>query len=157
MSAAGSWRHGTARALRGFLFAVLLLGVLGTLAELYLLGHYEERWQLVPMVLLSLSAPVIALCWVRPSTATLRAMQGLMLLFVIAGALGVYRHYTGNAEFELEMYPSRAGFELFWESLRGATPTLAPASLSWLGLVGLAASARARDDGVALDSGARRT
>jgi len=61
-----------------------------------------------------------------------------MLTFVVVGVLGVYQHYTGNAEFELEMYPSRAGLELFRESLKGATPTLAPASLSWIGLIGLA-------------------
>ncbi len=130
--------HRTTRALRSLLLAVLLFGVLGTLAELYLLEHYEDWWQLVPLLLLGVAAPVIARCWAIPSAATLRALQGLMLLLVIVGALGVYQHYTGNAEFELEMYPSRAGFELFWESLKGATPALAPASLSWLGLIGLA-------------------
>lgn len=134
--------HRTTRVLRSLLLAVLLFGVLGTLAELYLLEHYEDWWQLVPLLLLGVAAPVIARCWALPSAATLRALQGLMLLFVIAGALGVYQHYTGNAEFELEMYPSRAGFELFWESLKGATPALAPASLSWLGLIGLAYSFR---------------
>ncbi len=130
--------HRTTRVLRGLLLAVLLYGILGMLAELYLLEHYEEWWQLVPLLLLGVAVPVIGLCWARPSPATLRALQGLMLVFLMAGALGVYQHYTGNAEFELEMYPSRAGFELFWESLKGATPALAPASLSWLGLIGLA-------------------
>ncbi len=134
--------HRTTRALRSLLLAVLLFGVLGTLAELYLLEHYEDWWQLVPLLLLGVAAPVIARCWAIPSAATLRALQGLMLLLVIVGALGVYQHYSGNAEFELEMYPSRAGFELFWESLKGATPALAPASLSWLGLIGLAYSFR---------------
>jgi len=130
--------HRTTRVLRGLLLAVLLYGILGMLAELYLLEHYEEWWQLVPLLLLGVAVPVIGLGWARPSPATLRALQGLMLVFVMAGALGVYQHYSGNAEFELEMYPSRAGFELFWESLKGATPALAPASLSWLGLIGLA-------------------
>lgn len=134
--------HRTTRLLRRLVLAVLLYGVLGTLAELYLLGHHEEWWQLVPLLLLGVAAPLIARCWALPSAATLRALQGLMLLFVIAGALGVYQHYTVNAEFEIEMYPSRAGFELFWESLKGATPALAPASLSWLGLVGLACTFR---------------
>ncbi len=130
--------HRTTRVLRGLLLAVLLYGILGMLAELYLLEHYEEWWQLVPLLLLGVAVPVIGLGWARPSPAALRALQGLMLVFVMAGALGVYQHYSGNAEFELEMYPSRAGFELFWESLKGATPALAPASLSWLGLIGLA-------------------
>jgi hypothetical protein len=124
--------------LRGFLLAVLLLGVLGTFAELFLLEHYEEWWQVAPLALLGTSLPVIAACVLSPSRVSLRALRGLMLLFVLAGAVGVYQHFTGNAEFELEMYPSRAGFELFWESLKGATPALAPASLGWLGLIGLA-------------------
>ena len=134
--------HPTTRLLRRFLLAILLMGVTGTLAELCLLGHYEERWQLVPLVLLGFSLPAIAWCWKLPSAAALRALQALMTLLVIAGGLGLYMHYTGNAEFELEMYPGRVGFELFWESLRGATPALAPASLSWLGLIGLAYSFR---------------
>jgi hypothetical protein len=134
--------HRTTRLLRALVLAVLLYGVLGTLAELYLLGHYEEWWQLVPLVLLGAAAPVIALCGLRPSAAALRALQALMLLFVVAGALGVYQHYQVNVAFEIEMYASRAGFELFWESLKGATPALAPGSLSWLGLVGLACTFR---------------
>ncbi len=130
--------RGTANALRGFLLAVLILGVLGTLAELYLLEHFEQWWQVTPLVLLGISTPLIVLCAAHPSPAVLSAMRALMLTFVVVGVLGVYQHYTGNAEFELEMYPSRAGLELFRESLKGATPTLAPASLSWIGLIGLA-------------------
>jgi hypothetical protein len=130
--------HPTERALRRCVLAILLFGTVGTLAELLLLEHYEEWWQRVPLLLLGVAAPLIAWCALFPSARALKSLRGLMLLFVVAGALGVYQHYTGNAEFELEMYPSRAGLELFWESLKGATPALAPASLSWLGLIGLA-------------------
>ena len=57
-----------------------------------------------------------------------------------SGVLGLYLHYRGNVEFELEMYSSLRGFELFWEALKGATPALAPAAMAHLGLVGLAYS-----------------
>jgi hypothetical protein len=124
--------------LHRLLLAILTIGVLGTLTELGLLEHYEEPLQLVPVTLLSLAIPVIAWCWARPSPAALRTLRVLMTLFVVGGLIGVYQHYSGNVEFELEMYPSRAGFELFWEAIKGATPALAPASLSWLGLLGLA-------------------
>jgi hypothetical protein len=124
--------------LRRALLTILLFGVLGMAAELYLLDHYEEWWQLAPLVLLGLSVPAIVWLAARPSAAALGALRTLMALFVVAGVIGVYLHYSGNAEFELEMYPGRAGFELFWESLKGATPALAPASLAWLGLLGLA-------------------
>jgi len=123
--------------LRDLLLGVLLLGVLGTLAELYLLGHFEEWWQVIPLVLLAGSVPAIVLCRLRPTRLTLRLLQTCMVLLVAGGTLGLYLHYTGNAEFELEMYPGLEGFELFWESLKGATPALAPASIAWLGLIGL--------------------
>ena len=135
---AGTAEPAIAGVLRRILLAIFVAAALGTLAELLLLGHYEDRWQLVPLGLLG-AGPLVAL-WhsLRPSVTTLRAFRALTWCFVAGGLIGTYLHYTGNAEFELEMYPSRAGLELFWESLRGATPTLAPAGLAWLGLIGLA-------------------
>jgi hypothetical protein len=124
--------------LRRILLAVFLLWALGTLAELILLEHYEDWWQLLPLVLLGASPIAVALLILRPGAASLRSFQMLMLLLVAAGGIGVYQHYSGNVEFELEMYPSRGGFELIWESLKGATPALAPGAVAQLGLLGLA-------------------
>jgi hypothetical protein len=124
--------------LRRILLAVFLLGALGTLAELILLEHYEDWWQLLPLALLGASPVAVALLVLRPHAASLRSFQMLMLLLVAAGGIGVYQHYSGNVEFELEMYPSRGGFELIWESLKGATPALAPGAVAQLGLLGLA-------------------
>jgi hypothetical protein len=124
--------------LRRILLAVFLLGALGTLAELILLEHYEDGWQLLPLALLGASPIAVALLILRPGAASLRSFQMLMLLLVAAGGIGVYQHYSGNVEFELEMYPSRGGFELIWESLKGATPALAPGAVAQLGLLGLA-------------------
>lgn len=124
--------------LRRILLAVFLLGALGTLAELILLEHYEDWWQLLPLALLGASPVAVALMILRPGAASVRSFQMLMLVLVAAGGIGVYQHYTGNVEFELEMYPSRGGFELIWESLKGATPTLAPGAVAQLGLLGLA-------------------
>jgi hypothetical protein len=50
----------------------------------------------------------------------------------------VILHYQGNEAFELEMSPSRAGLSLISKTLTGATPVMAPGSMSLLGLVGLA-------------------
>ena len=69
-------------------------------------------------------------------------MQLLMVLFLGAGILGVGLHYQGNNEFELEMYPSLAGVELLSKALTGATPVLAPGSMSLLGVIGLALTYR---------------
>ncbi len=139
MSEADGAEHRTVRTLRALILSVLLAGMLGTLAELYLLEHTEDWWQLVPLYLLGMGPFVVVWSMLQPSPASLRSLQALMALYVLAGLLGTYQHYTGNAEFELAMYPSRAGFELFWESLKGATPALAPGTMTMFGLLGLVA------------------
>lgn len=122
--------------LRRFLLLTALAGIAGLGLELLFIGHVEDRLQLVPIVLLP--AGVIALAWhaSRPSRASARGVRLTMALFVASGALGMGLHYSGNQEFELEMYPTMAGTELVRETLTGATPVLAPGSMALLGLVG---------------------
>jgi hypothetical protein len=119
---------------------VLLLGftMLGTIVELLLLGHTESVWQWIPIVLLSVGVAAVMVFFFRPSLNVVRGYRALMVLFVMSGPVGLYQHYTGNEEFELEMYPTRKGLELVWESLTGATPALAPGMMIYLGLLGLA-------------------
>ena len=123
--------------LRRLLLAVLSFSTAGSLIDLVLLEHTEDLPQLIPLVLLAASLAAIGLLVVKPSATGIRAFQGLMLLFLVSGVVGLYWHYIANVEFELEMYPTRGGFELFWESLKGATPALAPGVMSALGLTGL--------------------
>jgi hypothetical protein len=124
--------------LRRLLLAVVLVGIVGLAAELVLLEHYEGVWQWVPLVLLGTGLVTGALVGVRARRPVLVAFRGVMVLFVAAGALGVYFHQRGNAEFERESDSTLRGVALLWESLRGATPSLAPGSLAQLGLLGLA-------------------
>ena len=128
--------------LRTSLLVLIVFGEVGAGAELFLLGHTEEFWQLAPIVLLGLGVVTGVLVLVRSRRATLRMHQVLMALFMIAGPIGLFQHYSANAEFELEMYPSMGGLELIWESLTGATPALAPGMMMYLGLLGLAYSYR---------------
>lgn len=116
----------------------LIAGLLGTGAELVLLGHYETPAQYAPLVLIA--AGVAAFAWQRlaPTGRAPRTLQGVMVLFILAGVAGIALHAQGNVEFELEMYPSRAGADLVWKTLTGATPVLAPGSMTLLGLIGLA-------------------
>lgn len=124
-------------ALRRWLVAVFVLGVSGTGAELLLLGHTEDYRQLVPLGLFALSLVLLGLA-LFPNARWLRWFRALMVLFVASGLVGVYLHLSANAEFELEMYPSMTGLDLLWESLRGATPALAPGTMAYLGLLGWA-------------------
>jgi hypothetical protein len=116
----------------------LLAGSAGTLLELLLIGHDEMAAQLAPLALLVLGILATAAVLIAPRPAIIRTLQVLMLLFVVSGLIGVVLHYIGNQEFELEMTPSRAGFALISKTLTGATPVLAPGSMSLLGIVGLA-------------------
>jgi hypothetical protein len=124
--------------LRLILLAVLGFGIIGMIVELLLLGHTEETPQWVPLLTLGLGLIAAIALAVRPSPATVRIFRVVMVLFIVAALAGLYFHYTGNAEFELEMYPSMRGMELFRESMTGATPALAPGMLGQLGLLGLA-------------------
>src|SRR5687768_5840170 len=112
--------------LRMLLLGTLLLGIVGTGAELLLLGHYESVAQFVPLVLLSLGLASIAWHLATPGVASLRALQATMLLFVVSGGIGVGLHVDGNVEFEREMYPSLGGFDLIGKTMTGESPVLAP-------------------------------
>ena len=67
----------------------------------------------------------------------MRAFQGTMALFIASGIVGLWFHCSGNMAFEIQMYPSMAGWELLRQTLSGATPALAPAVMVQLGLLGL--------------------
>jgi hypothetical protein len=127
---------------RRLLIAVVLVGIVGLMGELALLEHFESVWQWVPLAALGLGLAAGVALLARPSPATVHTFRVMMLVFVAAGALGVWLHVRGNVEFEREMDPGMRGLALLWEALRGATPALAPGSLAHMGLIGLASTYR---------------
>jgi hypothetical protein len=116
----------------------LLAGSAGMLLELLLIGHDEMAAQLAPLALLGAGVLVTTWTLIAPYRAAIHTLRLLMVLFVASGIVGVILHYKGNEAFELEMSPSRAGMSLISKTLTGATPVMAPGSMSLLGLVGLA-------------------
>lgn len=124
--------------LRRLLLAVVVVGALGLIAELFLLEHTESVYQWLPLIALFLTAPLAVVLALRPTRPLLRVFQALMIVAVVIGGLGVYLHFQGNTEFELEMDPALRGFDLVWSALGGATPSLAPGAMVQLALVGLA-------------------
>ena len=75
----------------------------------------------------------------RHDTASLRALQIVMGLFVLAGFVGVVAHFHGSAEFQLELNPRLSTWELLEKILHAkAPPLLAPGMMLQLGLLGLA-------------------
>jgi hypothetical protein len=123
--------------LRRMLLALILLGAVGLLAELGLLEHFDSATQWIPLALLVVVLGATRAVQVRRARGTVRFFQVIMALCVVTGAIGVFLHYRGNVEFEIERDGSLHGFQLFWEAIRGATPALAPGALSQLGLLGL--------------------
>lgn len=122
---------------RQALLAILAIGIVGTGVELLLLKHTEDWWQWAPIVMLGAALIVNVAVALKPVAGTLRALQGLMLLFVVTGVVGTWLHYAGNVEWELERMASLSGLELFRSAIMGATPTLAPGTMVQLGLIGL--------------------
>lgn len=123
--------------IRRTILAIFLFGLLGSGTELLLLGHTEDVWQWVPLILTGVVLLVLGGFFLAGGAGMLRLLRLIMLLFILSGVTGSFLHYKGNVEFEREMYPAMTGLELFWNAIQGATPVLAPGTMIVLGLLGL--------------------
>ena len=128
--------------LRRLVVVILMLGMLGTGAELFLLEHTEDFWQWTPLVLFAAALPGAGWLLFAPGAASVRVFRTLMLAFVASGFVGQWLHYRGNLEFDREMHPSDTRLELVRDALGGATPALAPGTMTLFGLLGLVACLR---------------
>jgi hypothetical protein len=125
--------------IRRLLLFVLLLGMLGTGAELLFQRHFEDSSQLIPLVLIGVALSATLWHLLRRGPGSLRVLQITMVFFIAAGLLGMYLHYGANVEFQREVDPSIVGTALFWKAMAAKTPpALAPGSMAHLGLIGLA-------------------
>jgi|SRR5688572_30308659 len=122
------------------LLAIFFVGLLGSTTELFFLEHYEDVKQFIPFVVAGLGFAVGGWYAARPGPSSLRAFRGVLGLMAFSAVVGVFLHYRGNVEFEQERDATRSGFPLMWESLRGATPALAPGTMLLLALIGYAAT-----------------
>lgn len=124
---------------RTILLAIFLVGVIGISVELWLLGHYEELDQWIPLGLAAAGTLALMVAALRPTPVTVRLVQAVMLLFVISGFVGIWFHYQATTEFQLEMDPALRGWALFRKAIVAkAPPALAPGAMIQLGLIGLA-------------------
>ncbi len=123
--------------IRRLLLWIVLAGIVGLGIELVLLEHFEDALQWVPLVLLALGLVAATALALRATRVTVRIFQAISILFVAAGAVGLWLHFDGNLEFEREDDPSAAPAVLVRRAIFGATPLLAPGALAQLGLIGL--------------------
>jgi hypothetical protein len=126
------------RTMRRLMLILLAAAMIGTAADLALLDHYEDFWQIVPLGVLALGLLSVAAAATKGGAGTVLLMRVTMALFIAAGLLGMGLHYIGNSEFQLETDPSLHGWSLFMKSVTSkAPPALAPAAMIQMGLLGL--------------------
>ena len=123
---------------RRLLLGLLFIGMTGTTAELWLMGHHEDWLQLIPFYGMLLSALTLIWFALSRSVPATRSFRLAMVLLMAAGVTGAILHYRANMEFQLEMDPAIGGMALLLKVLHAkAPPALAPGNMALLGLMGL--------------------
>jgi hypothetical protein len=124
--------------LRQFLLALLAAGLIGLGAELVLVEHYEDAWQITPLALITATLGVLLWQALKPGWPAVQCLRVLMAAMLAAGAIGIFLHYRANMEFQMEMSPGLGGIDLFLKTIRAKVPPpLAPGAMAQLGLLGL--------------------
>ncbi len=120
---------------RVILLALLFI-MIGSLLELYLLDHYEDTLQFIPIFFIGIGLINLFVLFFQKSKLLKSLFKWILILISLSGFYGVFLHLQANYEFEQEMKPTANFGDLFLESLSGALPTLAPLSMVVLALIG---------------------
>jgi hypothetical protein len=124
--------------LRRAILAILIIVLAGTEAELLLLKHVGDNWQLVPVAIIPLTLLVLIWHGLSRGTTALRALQVLMAASLLSGGIGVIQHYRANLIDASESDPSLSGKALYIKATAGSIPALAPGTMVQIALLGLA-------------------
>ena len=122
--------------LNGVIISAMLFILFGTAMELYLLGHYEDFYQLIPLVCIGSALLVFVILFFKRAIWVMRLFKIIIVLTALSGIYGIGLHLQANYEFEQELRPTASVWNLLAESLSGALPTLAPGSMIVLALIG---------------------
>ncbi|HEY7786673.1 MAG TPA: hypothetical protein VIB00_18225 [Pyrinomonadaceae bacterium] len=130
------------RRLRVFLLILATLLFAGTLVELWLVNHTEDKIQWLAFVLCGLGLLVVLMVIFSRKRTAIRILRVCMGVVVLGSLLGIYLHVSSNFELEKEINPNSPAGEMFLKALGGANPLLAPGTLSVAALLALAATYR---------------
>ena len=122
--------------LKQVIVLAFLFMMIGTLLELYLLNHYEDTLQLIPVFCIAIALINSIFIYFKRSKVTFNIFKVVLFLTSLSGISGVFFHLQANYEFEQEIKPTANFWELFLESISGAFPALAPLSMVVLALIG---------------------
>jgi hypothetical protein len=126
--------------LRFFLLILSVLTMVATLVELVLAEHTGETLQLVPFFFCGAGLIVALAAMLRPGKGTVTALRVVMVVVALGGLVGIGIHLIENFEFASEVRPNAATIDQFVAAIKGAAPLLAPGTLVFAGLLGLAAT-----------------
>ena len=119
----------TEQQLRSFLLGVAAFFFIGSILELYLLEHYMELRQWIPILLSAAGFVMCTWAWRSPGRSLLISLRGLMALVAVASLYVIYLHFMGNFQFTKEINPSFTTLEALWPAIKGSNPLLAPGML----------------------------
>ena len=122
--------------LKNVILAAFIVMMVGTVLELYLLQHYEDTLQIIPILCIGLVMLTAFVLFFKRTRLFKNVFRLLLTLTALSGFYGTYLHLVANYEFEVEMKPTASNWDLLSESLSGALPALAPFSMTVLALVG---------------------
>lgn len=112
------------------------LATLGTLLELVFIGHYEGVNQLIPILVIGITLISFLVLLFFKTFLVRKVFKAMLIVSAVSGLLGVYFHLDSNFQFEKEIRPNISSADLFWESLSGALPVLAPMNMLVFTLLG---------------------
>jgi hypothetical protein len=125
------------------LLGLLTLGTIGMLVELWLVEHFDDANQVIPVTIGTIGLVSIVGVLARPNAFTVRALQFVMLCYAGAGIIGISMHYQSNVIAQHGANPALTGAPLFWQVVRSpAPPALSPGILVQLALLGLLSTYR---------------
>lgn len=126
------------RRLRLFLLVLSALLFAGTLLELYLVNHVEDKIQWLAFVFAGLGLLVTLAVLARRGSTTVSLLRWIMLLVIAGSLFGIYEHVSNNIAFEREIQPNATLRRLLWKGVAGANPLLAPGTLAIAAMLSLA-------------------
>jgi hypothetical protein len=128
----------TLASIRRWILAVLVLGLVSTGVDLFLIQHYASALQFVPLAAIGVALGILLWHAIRRDAMSIRALQAAMLLFLAAGVAGMGLHFQGGAEFQMEIDPAQTRWQIFTKVMRAQSPpVLASGMMVQLGFLGL--------------------
>lgn len=113
---------------------IFLIMVFGMLTELLLIEHFENFWQFVPVIFLSVTG--IGYCFLKSGTRML-LFRVWMYIGMLSGVIGIFMHVKNNWEFAIELRSNLKGWDLITEVATGAIPVISPGFLIPMAMLGL--------------------